>query len=42
MIAIRVIHRQLPLRMFTATPSLVACVVLVPVYGIRGAALAVG
>ncbi len=40
MIAIRVIQRQLPLRMFTAATSLVACVVLVPVYGIRGAALA--
>jgi len=40
LIAIRVIHRQFPLRMFTAATSLVACAVLVPVYGIRGAALA--
>ena len=40
LIAIRVIHRQFPLRMFTAATSLAACAVLVPVYGIRGAALA--
>ncbi|MBQ18770.1 MAG: polysaccharide biosynthesis protein [Planctomycetaceae bacterium] len=40
LIAIRVIHRQFPLRVITATTSLVACAMLVPVYGIRGAALA--
>ncbi|MBO51483.1 MAG: polysaccharide biosynthesis protein [Planctomycetaceae bacterium] len=40
LIAIRVIHRQLPLRLTTATTSLVACVVLVPIFGMGGAALA--
>lgn len=40
MIAIRVIHRQLPLRLVTASASLLACIVLVPRWGLLGAGLA--
>lgn len=40
MIAIRVIHRQLPLRVITVATSLLACTLLVPVLGLQGAALA--
>ncbi len=40
MIAIRVIGRQLPLRVVTATTSLLACALLVPSLGMQGAALA--
>ena len=40
MISIRAIHSQLPLRLMTAATSLIACVLLMPRWGLLGAGMA--